>query len=109
MPNSFTHKSMPGWLQVIRKADIQPNKSYRGYWPKGPAKDTASEPARAASRLLFEYDGGNGCARFSTLPNHLEFELGTVKPPRGDFGASSARHGVHDLHRAHCLRKSAST
>jgi hypothetical protein len=31
----------------------------------------------------------------------LEFELWTVKPPLRDFGASFARHGVHDLHRAH--------
>jgi hypothetical protein len=32
---------------------------------------------------MFECDGGNGCARFSALPNNLEFELGTVKPPLG--------------------------
>jgi hypothetical protein len=34
-------------------------------------------------------DGGNGCAWLTALPNHLEFELWTVKPPLEDFGAST--------------------
>jgi hypothetical protein len=40
----------------------------------------------------------------TALPDHLEFELWTVEAPLGDFGASIARHGVHDLHRAHYRR-----
>ena len=38
---------------------------------------------------MFECDGGNGCARFSALPNNLEFELGTVKPPLGTLVRAS--------------------
>ena len=38
-------------------------------------------------------------------PNNLKFELGTVIPSLG--GASFARHGVHDVHRAHYLNLSA--
>ena len=52
-------------------------------------------------------NGGNGCPWLAALPNHLEFELRTVKTPLGNFGASIARHGVHDLHRAHYRRGSA--
>lgn len=37
--------------------------------------------------------------------NHLKFEFGTVITPLG--GASFARHGVHDVHRAHYLNLSA--
>ena len=52
-------------------------------------------------------DGCNGCAWLTALPNHLEFELRTVKPSLGDFRASFARYGVHDLHRAHYRHRSA--
>lgn len=54
-----------------------------------------------------EGDGCNGGARLATFANSLEFELWTVKLPLGDFGASFARHGVHDLHRAHYRPNSA--
>jgi hypothetical protein len=38
----------------------------------------------------------------------LQLEFGAVKPPlAGLGGASLARHGVHDVHRAHYLRISA--
>ena len=37
--------------------------------------------------------------------NHLKFEFGAVITPLG--GASLARHGVHDVHRAHYLNLSA--
>ena len=37
--------------------------------------------------------------------NHLKFEFGAVITPLG--GASFARHGVHDVHRAHYLNLSA--
>ena len=37
--------------------------------------------------------------------NHLKFEFGAVITPFG--GASFARHGVHDVHRAHYLNLSA--
>jgi hypothetical protein len=50
---------------------------------------------------MLESDGCYGGASLAAFANDLEFELGTVKPPLGDFGASLARHGVHDLHRAH--------
>ena len=43
----------------------------------------------------------------AALADSLAFELWTVKPPIGDFGASLARHGVHDLRRAHYRRGSA--
>ena len=47
-------------------------------------------------------------ASLAALADSLEFELWTVKPPLGAFGASLARHGVHDVHRAHYRRGSAS-
>jgi TnpA family transposase len=56
---------------------------------------------------VFESDGCNRGASLAALTNSLEFELGAVKPALGDFGASLARHGVHDLHRAHYRRGSA--
>jgi hypothetical protein len=56
---------------------------------------------------VFESDGCNRGASLAALTNSLEFELGAVKPAPGDFGASLARHGVHDLHRAHYRRGSA--
>ena len=39
--------------------------------------------------------------------NNLKFEFGTVIPSFGS--ASFARHGVHDVHRAHYLSQSAAT
>jgi len=56
---------------------------------------------------VFESDGCNRGASLAALTNSLEFELGTVKPALGDFGASLARHGVHDVHRAHYRQGSA--
>jgi hypothetical protein len=54
-----------------------------------------------------ETNACNGGASLATFANDLEFELWTVKPPLGDYGASLARHRVHDLHRAHYRRSSA--
>ena len=48
-----------------------------------------------------------GGTSLAALADSLAFELWTVKPTFGDFGASIARHGVHDLHRAHYRRGSA--
>jgi hypothetical protein len=55
---------------------------------------------------VLERGGGNRGARLTAFPYYLEFELGTVKTSLGNFGASIARYGVHDLHRAHYLRNS---
>ena len=46
-----------------------------------------------------------GCICSGACRNHLKFEFGTVITPLG--GASFARHGVHDVHRAHYLNLSA--
>jgi len=56
---------------------------------------------------VLECNGCNGGASLTALAHSLEFELWTVKPPLGIFGVRLARHGVHDLHRAHYLRGSA--
>ena len=55
----------------------------------------------------FESDRCYGSASLAALADSLEFELWTVKPSLGGFGASLARHGVHDLHRAHYRQGSA--
>ena len=51
--------------------------------------------------------GGDGAAGLATLRYPLEFEIGTIETPFGNFGASLARHGVHDIHGAHYLPPSA--
>ena len=50
---------------------------------------------------------GDGGARLAALRDNLELEFRTVKTPLGVFGASFARNGVHDVHRAHYLWQSA--
>ena len=46
----------------------------------------------------------NGCAGLGARPDNLHLELSAVEPPlAGLRGASVARHGVHDVHRAHYL------
>ena len=51
---------------------------------------------------------GHGGTALTALLRDLSLELGTVKTSRGAIGGSFARHGVHDLHRAHYLGNSAS-
>ena len=47
---------------------------------------------------------GNGRAGLGAGSDNLQFEFGTVEPSLGDLGgASLARNGVHDVHRAHYL------
>ena len=47
---------------------------------------------------------GNGRARLGAGADNLQLEFSAVEPPLGSLGgASIARHGVHDIHRAHYL------
>ena len=48
--------------------------------------------------------GSNGRARLRAGLDNLQLELRAVEPALGCLaGASLARHGVHDIHRAHYL------
>ena len=51
---------------------------------------------------------GHRGAALTALLRDLALELGTVKTSLGAIGGCFARHGVHDLHRAHFLLNSAS-
>ena len=50
----------------------------------------------------------HGRAALTALLHDLGLELGTVETPLRAIGGSFARHGVHDLHRAHFVLNSAS-
>ena len=51
----------------------------------------------------------NGRARLPACLDNLQLEFWAVEPALGDLGgASFARHGVHDVHRAHYLSSSVS-
>ena len=56
---------------------------------------------------MLQSHSSNGRARLRACLDNLQLELCAVKPPCGDLGgASFARHGVHDVHRAHYLNSS---
>jgi len=51
---------------------------------------------------------GNGRTGLGAVPDNLQLEFGAGEPSLGGLGgASLARHGVHDVHRAHYHRISA--
>ena len=53
---------------------------------------------------VLQSNSSNGRAGLRACLDNLQLEFRTVEPALGDFGgASFARHGVHDVHRAHYL------
>lgn len=57
---------------------------------------------------VLQCNPGNGRTGLGAGADNLQLELRAVEPPLGGLGgASVARHGVHDVHRAHYLRISA--
>ena len=53
---------------------------------------------------VLQSHSSNGRARLRACLDNLYLELKAVKPPLGALGSASlARHGVHDVHRAHYL------
>ena len=53
---------------------------------------------------VLQSHSSNGRARLRACLDDLQLEFRAVEPALGDFnGASFARHGVHDVHRAHYL------
>jgi hypothetical protein len=54
--------------------------------------------------VVLQCQTGNGCTGLGAGCDNLRFELWDVKPALRDLGGVSvARHGVHDVHRAHYL------
>lgn len=57
---------------------------------------------------MLQSHSSNGRAGLRTCLDNLQLEFSAVEPALGDLGgASFARHGVHDVHRAHYLNSKA--
>jgi hypothetical protein len=56
---------------------------------------------------VLQCHSSNGRARLCACLDNLQLEFSAVEPALRNFGgASVARHGVHDVHRAHYLNSS---
>ena len=85
---------------------------HKGLWPIDQCALTVfSQPAvnDVGIDAVLQRHPGNGRAGLGAGSDNLQLKFGAIEPSFGGLGSASvARHGVHDVHRAHYLWMSAS-